>query len=84
MSELLIVGVDDGEETPRRRGRRVEKSEESEESEEAEPMRAVTVAAPFRVCYEGLSFFPGDTPVVPAAVAEEWLEAKWVTDGTGD
>lgn len=40
--------------------------------------RRVTVAEPFQVCHGGDVYRPGDTAIVPEALAQEWIKARWV------
>lgn len=79
MSEDLTFVTDEAgdEQTPRRRGRR---TGQSEPTVEAEPTQTVTVTVPFRVTYEGRSYFPGEVPTVPNEIALQWLKAHWVTE----
>jgi hypothetical protein len=83
VSDLTFVTGEagDDEASPRRRGRRNGQSESAPTlHENSEATQTVTVTAPFRVTYEGQSYFPGDIPMVPKEIALQWLKAKWATE----
>jgi hypothetical protein len=50
-----------------------------EVSESPLPLKDVRVRVlpPYGVAHDG-SYFPGNTPVVPASVADHWIRHRWV------
>lgn len=46
----------------------------------AERRKRVTVLRPYSVSHQGVAYWPGETPVVPASLADKWLRAGWVTE----
>lgn len=46
----------------------------------AEPLKVVKVVGNYRVVHDGTAYTGGDTPEVPAVLADHWLKAGWVTE----
>jgi hypothetical protein len=46
---------------------------------DAEPLKRVRVLRPFQVVYDTVAYSNGDTPVVPVALADQWIKNQWVT-----
>lgn len=38
----------------------------------------VRVLTPYRVCHQGNAYTGGDSVTVPTAVADKWIQSKWV------
>jgi hypothetical protein len=53
-----------------------------EEEVKPEPLKRVRVLPPFGVAHDGVRYFPGDMPEVPASLADRWIRSKFVLSET--